>query len=35
MEKTWILIANAERARCFERHAMDHSLTELADFCIP
>jgi protein required for attachment to host cells len=32
MEKTWILIANGERARCFERHAKDHSLTELADF---
>lgn len=35
MEKTWILIANAERARCFERHATDHSLTELADFVHP
>lgn len=32
MEKTWILVANAERARCFERHATDHSLTELSDF---
>ena len=35
MEKTWILIANAERARCFERHATDHSLTELIDFVHP
>ncbi|MDO8456177.1 MAG: host attachment protein [Burkholderiaceae bacterium] len=35
MEKTWVLIANAERARCFERHATDHSLTELADFVHP
>ena len=32
MEKTWVLIANAERARCFERHATDHSLTELTNF---
>ena len=35
MEKTWILIANSERARCFERHASDLSLTELADFMHP
>lgn len=35
MEKTWILIANAERARCFERLATDHSLTELSDFVHP
>lgn len=35
MERTWILIANAERARCFERHATDHSLTELSDFVHP
>lgn len=35
MEKTWILITNAERARCFERQAKDHSLTELADFVHP
>lgn len=35
MEKTWILIANGERARCFERRARDHSLTELADFVHP
>jgi protein required for attachment to host cells len=35
MEKTWILIANGERARCFERHASDHSLIELTDFVFP
>lgn len=35
MEKTWILVANAERARCFERHGADHSLTELNDFVHP
>lgn len=35
MEKTWILIANAARARCFERNATDHSLTELVDFVHP
>lgn len=35
MEKTWILVANAERARCFERHAADSSLTELIDFVHP
>ena len=35
MEKTWVLIANGERARCFERHAGNHSLTELADFVHP
>ncbi|HEX5697973.1 MAG TPA: host attachment protein [Rhodoferax sp.] len=34
MEKSWILIANGERARCFER-APDHSLTELSDFVHP
>jgi len=32
MDKTWVLIANSHRARCFERHAPDHALTELADF---
>jgi len=32
MKKTWILIADARHARCFERHAGNHSLTELADF---
>ncbi|MBP6020291.1 MAG: host attachment protein [Burkholderiaceae bacterium] len=35
MEKTWVLIANAERARCFERHGADHSLTELIGFVHP
>lgn len=35
MEKTWILIANAESARCFERHGPDHALTELTDFAHP
>lgn len=35
MEKTWVLITNAERARCFERHVEDHSLTELIDFVHP
>jgi len=35
MEKTWILIANSERARCFERNASDHSLVELTDFVFP
>jgi protein required for attachment to host cells len=32
MEKTWVLIANSERAYCFERSGADHSLTQLADF---
>lgn len=32
MEKTWVLIANSERAFCFERAGSDHSLTQLADF---
>jgi protein required for attachment to host cells len=35
MDKTWILIANSERARCFERQPADHSLTELTDFVFP
>ena len=35
MNKTWILVANSHRARCFERHAVDHALTELADFVYP
>ena len=35
MEKTWILVANARRARCFERQASGLSLTELADFVHP
>ena len=35
MEKTWILVANARRARCFERLTAKHALTELADFVHP
>lgn len=35
MNKTWILVANARRARCLERDAADHALTELADFIHP
>jgi protein required for attachment to host cells len=35
MEKNWILIANGERARCFERQGPNHSLTELSDFVHP
>lgn len=35
MKKTWILITDARHARCFERHAQDHSLTELTDFVHP
>lgn len=35
MKKTWVLIANGERARFFERHAQDHALIELADFTYP
>lgn len=35
MEKTWVLVANARRARCFERLAANHALTELADFVHP
>lgn len=35
MDKTWILVANARRARFLERHATNHALTELADFAYP
>jgi protein required for attachment to host cells len=35
MKKTWILITDAERARCFERDTSDHSLKELTDFIHP
>lgn len=35
MERTWVLVTNAERARCFERRAVDHALTELTDFVHP
>lgn len=35
MNKTWILVANSRRARCFERHTTNHALNELADFVYP
>lgn len=35
MKKTWILVANAARARVLERRAGDHTLLELADFVCP
>lgn len=35
MDRTWILIADAYHARCFERRTPDHSLNELADFVHP
>ena len=35
MKKTWILIANCEKARCFERRNPGRSLTELAGFMHP
>jgi protein required for attachment to host cells len=35
MDTTWVLVANAERARCFERDAARHTLTELIDFVHP
>ena len=35
MDTTWVLVANGERARCFERRAEDHALIELADFVHP
>ena len=35
MTKTWILVANASRARCFERDALSAPLNELADFVFP
>lgn len=35
MEITWVLVANGERARCLERHATSHALTELVDFVHP
>ena len=33
--KTWILVADAHRARCFEQTALNTALTELADFVYP
>jgi protein required for attachment to host cells len=35
MKTTWILIANAHRARCFARQQGEHGLVELADFVNP
>lgn len=35
MDTTWVLVANAERARCFQRDAASHALTELIDFVHP
>jgi protein required for attachment to host cells len=35
MEKTWILVADAHRARCFERNGRHEAPTELADFVYP
>jgi protein required for attachment to host cells len=35
MQKTHILLANAEHARYFERHPGHHSLTEITDFVHP
>lgn len=35
MKKTLVLISDAHRARCFERQAPSHTLTELADFIFP
>lgn len=35
MDTTWVLVANAERARCFQRDPATHALTELSDFVHP
>lgn len=35
MDKTWILISDAQRARCFRREEGDHVLLEQADFVYP
>lgn len=35
MKKTWVLITDAEHARCFDRDATDHLLSELVDFVHP
>lgn len=35
MDKSWILITDAHRARCFTRTAANHSLHEIADFVHP
>lgn len=35
MQDTWVMVANAARARCFERHAADGTLRERADYVHP
>ena len=35
MKKTWVLITDAERARCFERDTKNNALNELSDFVHP
>jgi protein required for attachment to host cells len=35
MNKTWVLITDAARARCYERNAADHTLQELVEFVHP
>lgn len=35
MKNTWILLADAHRARCLQRQSPDYALTELADFVHP
>jgi protein required for attachment to host cells len=35
LKKTYVLVSDAHRARCFERHAPTHNLTELAGFIHP
>lgn len=35
MNKTWILITDAHRARCFERDTHNQVLVELSDFIYP
>jgi len=35
MQKTWILVTNAHRARCFEADGRGDEIKELADFIYP
>jgi protein required for attachment to host cells len=35
MQDTWVMVANAARARCFERRDSDGVLKELADYVHP
>jgi protein required for attachment to host cells len=35
MQDTWVMVANAARARCFERHKADGTLRERADYVHP